>query len=93
MTLKICLEPDCDTRYVGPGPRCRPCYLKRQRARNATPERQALYGGDHRARSQAARRLQPWCSICGSPIRTSWDHEHSQVECQSCNSSHRRNPA
>lgn len=91
MTLKICL--DCGGRHNEPGPRCRPHYLARQRARNQKPERQALYGGAHRARSRAARQAQPWCSNCGSLIRTSWDHEHGQVECQSCNSSHRRNPA
>lgn len=90
MTLKVCLT--CGARHSLDGPRCRGCYLAQQRIRNAKPERQALYGGAHRARSQAARRAQPWCSICGSSIRTSWDHEHGQVECQSCNSSHRRNP-
>lgn len=92
---RLCL--DCSARYFPGDPyRCRPCYLQRQRARNNQPRREALYGGLHYAHSRAARRRQPWCSICGRTqweVQLTWDHEHGQVECVSCNSSHRSNPA
>lgn len=70
--------------------RCILCTLARDRMRNA--KRADYYDTAHRNQSKAARKAQPWCSECGSTIRLSWDHEHRQVECQSCNSSHRRNP-
>lgn len=85
---QICL--DCGARHHTGNPRCRPCYLAHQRARNQA--RQALYGGTWRTTSRRARAAQPWCSICGSRANLTLDHEHRQVECQSCNSSHRRNP-
>lgn len=77
------------------GTRCPTHEADRQRARNASPKRQALYGGTHYARSRNARRCQPWCSICGrtaGQVQLTWDHEHGQVECVHCNSSHRKNP-
>jgi hypothetical protein len=86
MTVRPCLDCGINTA----GSRCGPCERARQRRRNAA--RGDLYGAEHRRRSRAARAAQPWCSICGSRARLSWDHEHGQVECQSCNSSHRRNP-
>lgn len=85
--LKICLE--CDARHSEPGPRCRPHELAYQRVRNAS---RPQYAGTWRATSKAARKAQPWCSVCGTPYRLTLDHEHGQVECVSCNSSHRRNP-
>lgn len=85
--LRICV--DCSARHRVDGPRCRPCYLAHQRARNAA---RPQYAGTWRATSKAARKAQPWCSVCGTPYRLSLDHEHAQVECQPCNSSHRRNP-
>lgn len=85
---KPCLT--CGTRHNEPGPYCRPHYLERQRARNNA--RKGLYGGTWRATSKRARKAQPWCSVCGKTYRLSLDHEHGQVECQSCNSSHRREP-
>jgi DNA-directed RNA polymerase subunit RPC12/RpoP len=86
--LKICA--DCSARHREPGPRCRPHELAHQRARNAA---RTQYAGRWAATSRRARRTQPWCSICGTPLKLSLDHEHGQVECQTCNSSHRRNPA
>lgn len=85
--LTICA--DCGGRHREDGARCRPCSLAHQRARNAT--RAAYYDATHRRHSRQARRAQPWCSICGGKLNLTWDHEHGQVECRSCNSSHRRN--
>lgn len=87
--LKLCVE--CSTRHREPGPRCRSHELAHQRARNAA--RRHLYGGTWAATSRRARRAQPWCSICGTPGALTLDHEHRQVECQTCNSKHRRDPA
>lgn len=86
--LKLCLE--CTARHRLAGPRCADCERNHQRARNQA--RKALYGGTWQATSKRARRAQPWCSICGTPYDLTLDHEHGQVECQTCNSSHRRNP-
>lgn len=86
---RICL--DCSKRYQPGDPyRCRPCYLNHQKARNdARPQ----YAGAWRRISRTARQRQPWCSVCGTPYRLTLDHEHGQVECVPCNSSHRRDPA
>lgn len=80
---------DCGARTRNPGGRCRPCYLKHEKARNEA--RRALYGGSWAKTSRAARRAQPCCVLCGSPFDLTLDHEHRQVECRSCNSSHRKN--
>lgn len=94
---RLCL--DCGATHTRPDPRCRRCYLDRQRARNAT--RAGFYDTAHRRLSEVARIVHPWCAICGATKAEldatgevlTWDHEHRQVECRSCNSSHRRNPA
>lgn len=70
------------------GTRCVGCYRAYHRRRNHA--RVSLYGGTHQATSKAARKAQPWCSVCGSGQRLSWDHEHGQVECMPCNLGHRR---
>ena len=88
--LRICL--DCGTPHRNDGPRCCPCSLARERRRNQDPRRQALYGGTHRAASRRARRAIGHCAVCGATADLTFDHEHGQVECRSCNSSHRRNP-
>lgn len=85
--LRSCLE--CGTITRTTQPRCGPCERSRQRRRNT--RRATLYDTDHRKQSKAARKAQPWCSICGRQTNLTWDHEHQQVECRSCNSSHRRN--
>ena len=84
--LRPCL--DCGRRTHTTSPRCGPCDRAHQRARNAA--RAALYDTAHRRQSKAARKAQPWCSLCGITADLTWDHEHRQVECRSCNSSHRR---
>lgn len=72
------------------GTRCPTHYRETHRRRNQDPKRRALYGGHHAALSRAARKAQPWCSICGSTQNLQWDHEHAQVECRDHNLSHRR---
>lgn len=84
--LRRCL--DCGDTYRVGNSRCRPCELVKQRRRNA--QRTQYQGGWSRT-STAARRAQPWCSVCGTRTDLTLDHEHGQVECRSCNSSHRRN--
>lgn len=84
-TLRPCL--DCGTRTSRT--RCPSCESIRNRARNA---RRPQYAGTWRATSKAARKAQPWCSVCGTTVNLSLDHEHGQVECVPCNSRHRRNP-
>lgn len=86
--LRPCL--DCGTRTRNPGSRCRSCELAHQRARNAA--RKAQYGGTWAATSRRARRARPICARCGRTDDLTLDHETGQVECRSCNSSHRRNP-
>lgn len=87
--LRPCL--DCGIRTRTTAPRCGPCERTRQRRRNQDPRRLDLYNNAHRRRSRAAREHLP-CAICGTRIDLTWDHEHGQVECRPCNSSHRRNP-
>lgn len=82
---------NCAQLTRNPAGRCRPCELAHQKARNQ--KRRHLYGGDWAARSRAARQAQPACALCGTPSDLTLDHEHQQVECRSCNASHRRNPA
>lgn len=79
--------------------RCGVCETKLQKDRNQA--RKALYAGPyiaHRRKALAGATLCPRCGIDLIRSRTArngatWDHEHGQVECRSCNSSHRRNPA
>ena len=85
--LRPCL--DCGARHRLAGPRCHGCNRAHQAARNAA--RGDLYDTDHRRLSRLARLIHPWCAICGTAGDLTWDHEHRQVECRSCNSSHRRN--
>lgn len=86
--LRICI--DCSTRHRHDGPRCRPCYLAHQRARNAA---RPQYAGTWRATSRRARQTIGQCARCGTGDDLTLDHETGQVECRPCNSSHRRNPA
>lgn len=79
----------CGARTRHPSGRCYRHYLEQQRARNQA--RKTLYGGSWAKRSREARRAQPACVLCGSPFDLTLDHEHAQVECRRCNSSHRRN--
>jgi 5-methylcytosine-specific restriction protein A len=79
---------DCGALTRNPAGRCRPHELAHQKARNE--KRRHLYGGTWQARSRAARKTQPWCSLCGTPYDLTLDHEHGQVECRACNASHRR---
>lgn len=88
MTLRICLT--CQKRHHEDGPRCYPCEQARQRARNAS---RPQYAGAWRATSRRARKAIPYCARCGTTADLTLDHETGQVECRSCNSSHRRNPA
>ena len=83
--LRPCLG--CGALTRNPGSRCRPCEQAHQKLRN---ERRTQYAGTWRATSRRARKAQPWCSICGAQLDLTLDHEHGQVECRSCNSSHRR---
>lgn len=86
-TQKPCIE--CGALHRNPGPRCGPHERTHQRNRNQA--RKPLYGGTWQALSRRARALQPWCSVCGTRTNLTLDHERMQVECRSCNSSHRRN--
>jgi hypothetical protein len=90
--LKTCL--DCGARHNEPGPRCRPHHLAHQRTRNAS---RPQYAGAWRTTSRRARQAEPWCHRPGCPNPftrdLTFDHETETVECRSCNSSHRRNPA
>ena len=81
--LRHCLGCHALTRRF----RCPRCEAIWQRERNA---RRTQYAGTWRATSKAARKAQPWCSICGATDDLTLDHEHGQVECRACNSSHRR---
>lgn len=79
--------------------RCGPHEREHQRQRNAA--RKALYAGPYIAQRRKALAGATLCPLCGVDLirsRTArngatWDHEHSQIECRSCNSSHRKNPA
>lgn len=86
--LRICV--DCGARHRLAGARCRPCELTHQRARNAA---RPQYAGSWASTSRRARRAIGQCVRCGTTADLTFDHEHGQVECRSCNSSHRRNPA
>lgn len=86
--LRPCLS--CGLRFRGTGSRCPGCERARQRRRNQI---RTEYQGAWRRRSLAERRAQPWCSICGTTADLTLDHEHGQVECRPCNSSHRRDPS
>ena len=86
--LRACLL--CGARTRDPGPRCRPCEQAFQRRRNRA---RLQYQGTWKGASKRARRAQPWCSRCGTTTDLTLDHEHGQVECRSCNSSHRRDPS
>lgn len=90
MTIPVRPCLDCGLRTRTTAARCGPCERARQRRRNAA--RSQLYDTDHRRLSRLARLVCPWCCICGTTTDLTWDHEHRQVECRSCNSSHRRNP-
>lgn len=83
--LRPCLTCGARTRRT----RCPRCESDWNRKRNAE---RTQYAGSWRATSRAARKAQPWCSICGTPYDLTLDHEHGQVECRVCNSRHRRNP-
>jgi len=88
--IRICLGlpgRPCTERTDLPGGRCRTCNAEMNRGRNAA---RVQYQGRWKRTSLAARRNQPWCSLCGTIIDLTYDHEHGQVECRSCNSSHRR---
>lgn len=85
---RTCLDCGKPTRKS----RCIPCTLARQRIRNKSPERQALYGGTWQAYSERRRKEQPWCSLCGRRGPLSVDHDTDLVMCVQCNSSRRRNP-
>lgn len=87
MTLRHCL--DCQILTRSTTSRCGPCQRNREKTRNAA--RKDLYGGTWYATSRRARKNQPWCSVCGAETQLTLDHERWQVECRSCNSSHRRN--
>lgn len=84
--LRECLECRARTSRTT---RCPACEAKRQRERN---QRRTQYAGAWRGTSKAARKRQPWCSLCGTTSDLTLDHEHNQVECRSCNSKHRREP-
>lgn len=91
--LRICLGlpgRPCTERTPNRNGRCTSCESQFQRARNKV---RVQYQGSWKRTSLAARRNQPWCSICGTLADLTFDHEHAQVECRRCNSSHRRNPA
>lgn len=81
---------NCGTPTRNPNSRCRPCEQQHQRDRN---QRRTQYHGDWATISKQARLAQPYCSLCGTTKDLTLDHEHQQVECRTCNSSHRRNPA
>lgn len=78
--------------------RCGPHEREHQRARNQTKRRQDLYGGPYQTARRKALAGATLCPICGVNLirsRTArngatWDHQHSRIECRSCNSSHRR---
>lgn len=78
----------CGTLTRNPTSRCRPCQQAHDQARNA---RRPQYAGTWKTTSKKARQEQPWCSLCGTTQNLTLDHEHGQVECKSCNASHRRN--
>lgn len=82
--MKPCLQCAVPT----DGTYCLGCRRARDRDRN---RRRLQYAGAWQTISRAARAAQPWCSICGTQLDLTLDHEHAQVECRSCNSSHRRN--
>lgn len=94
--LRPCLV--CGLRTRTTAPRCGPHEREYQRRRNTNPRRQALYGGAYPTQRRQALANATLCPRCGVDLirsRTArngatWDHEHGQVECRSCNSSHRR---
>lgn len=86
-TVRLCL--DCWTRCeptLGSS-RCVSCERRRQRRRN---EIRVQYKGGWRTLSRRARAAQPWCTRCGALDDLTLDHETLDVECRSCNASHRR---
>lgn len=85
--MRPCLE--CGARTART--RCPRCESQWQKARNALPRRQQYRSNAYTRQSKAARENQPWCALCGTRQDLTWDHEHGQVECRSCNASHRRN--
>lgn len=72
--------------------RCAPCEAERQHRRNQI---RTQYQGAWRSTSKKARTQAiaegTGCALCGTLEDLCLDHEHGQVECRSCNSSHRRN--
>lgn len=97
--LRPCL--DCPDLTRNPRGRCRPCQQRHDHHRNA---RRTQYAGTWKTTSKQARTAEPWCHctlhghghdgrICNRLDDLTTDHEHHQVECRSCNSAHRREPA
>lgn len=85
--LRICV--DCGARHREPLYRCRPCQRTRDHVRNTSREyRHAAW----QRLSRAQRAAVGFCVRCGRTDDLTLDHETGQVECRSCNSSHRREP-
>ena len=91
--MKPCIAPGCPIIIQGRGPRCPAHEAMHQRVRN---QQRTQYAGAWYATSRRARRQAiqdgTGCALCGALDDLTLDHEHGQVECRSCNSSHRRNP-
>lgn len=88
----------CGTLTRHPAGRCPLCRTQRDRVRN---QRRTQYQGSWQATSRAMRVAEPWCHcdldghghdghLCLRAGDLTFDHEHIQVECRSCNSAHRR---
>jgi len=61
--------------------RCRPCYLRRQQARNRTAER-TIYDGDWARHSAQRRAEEGGCSVCGATRDLTVDHPTDAVLCR-----------
>lgn len=73
--------------------RCTPCEARRQSLRNAA---RPHYRGPWPAISRAARRAQPWCTDCATPLDLTTDHVTPRsleggvdVVCRACNAKRR----
>lgn len=85
--LRLCL--DCQARTTGT--RCPPCQTRHQRERNQGAGYRRTWSWQKL--SKAARKAQPWCSVCGAVEDLVVDHVQNRsltrgvmVLCRACNS-------
>src|SRR6478609_9064475 len=81
MPLTTCI--DCGMVMRQRRTRCKSCQRERDAARNSSPARVALYGGDWASESRTIRLNSPRCVVCGIGTDLTVDHPTRSVYCRS----------